>query len=150
MKIITSFILAPILFVSCNNTPVNSPASPLTGTWKLLTGTIIEKKDTTVTAYSGNKSFIKIINPTHFSFLGHDLGQSKDSSAIFFAAGGGTYTLHDSSYTEHLEYCNDRTWEHHDFQFTIHINNDTLVQQGVEKVDSVSRLNIEKYVRVKG
>ena len=149
MKLTIALLLATGLFLSCNNTGNNTPATSLTGTWKLLTGTIIEKNDTTVTEYSGNRSFIKIINPTHFSFLGHDLGQSKDSSAFFFTAGGGTYTLHDSSYTEHLEYCSDRTWERHDFQFTIHINRDTLVQQGVEKVDSISRLNIERYVRMK-
>ncbi len=38
-----------------------------------------------------------------------------------------------------------------DFQFTVAINNDTLIQQGTEKIDSigVNRINIEKYMRVK-
>jgi hypothetical protein len=32
------------------------------------------------------------------------------------------------------------------------INNDTLIQKGIEKIDSlgVNRLNIEKYIRLKG
>jgi len=63
----------------------------------------------------------------------------------------GGYSLKDISYTEHLEYCSDRNWEGNDFTFTINIKNDTLIQSGVEKVDSagVNRINIEKYIRMK-
>ena len=112
---------------------------------------MIEKNDTTVTDYTQNKQFIKVINDSHFSFLGHDLSQGKDSATAFFTAGGGKYTFKDSTYTEHLEYCSDRSWEKNDFSFTITIHNDTLIQQGIEKVEAtgVNRLNIEKYVRVK-
>ena len=68
-----------------------------------------------------------------------------------FSAGGGNYTLKDSLYTEHLQYCNDRQWEGNNFEFTVTINNDTLIQKGLEKIDSlgVNRMNIEKYLRVK-
>jgi hypothetical protein len=54
-------------------------------------------------------------------------------------------------YTEHLEYCSAREWEGNDFSFQIDIKNDTLIQSGVEKVESagVNRINIEKYIRVK-
>jgi len=137
-----------LIFVSCNP---EKKTTPITGTWQLLTGTLIEKNDTTVTDYTQNKRFIKIINDTHFSFLGHDTGKGKDSANAFFSAGGGKYTLKDSTYTEHLEYCNDRNWENNKFEFTVRINNDTLVQQGVEKIEAtgVNRYNIERYVRVK-
>lgn len=140
-----------ILLTSCNtnqNTKTLQATIPIQGTWKLLTGTLIEKGDTTVTDYTKTSEFIKIINDTHFAFLSHDL--NKDSVASF-SAGGGHYTLKDSSYTEHLEYCNAREWEGNDFNFTVTINNDTLTQKGIEKIDSlgVNRLNIEKYVRVK-
>lgn len=123
---------------------------PIKGTWKLLSGTLIEKGDTMVTAYTGKVSFIKIINDTHFAFLQHDLNKGKDSTASF-SAGGGTYSLKDSTYTEHLEYCNAREWEGNDFHFTVSIQNDTLIQRGVEKVEAagVDRINIERYVRVK-
>lgn len=122
----------------------------MAGTWKLLRGTLIEKGDTTVTDYTKNISFIKIINDTHFSFLQHDLNKGKDSATAVFVAGGGTYSLKDSLYTEHLEYCNDRVWEGHDFSFTITLKNDTLTQAGIEKVEgtNVNRMNIEKYVRL--
>lgn len=139
-----------ILLTSCNtkNTETTEATVPIQGTWKLLTGTLIEKGDTTVTDYTKETEFIKIINDTHFAFLSHDL--NKDSVASF-SAGGGHYTLKDGSYTEHLEYCNAREWEGNNFDFTVTINNDTLTQKGVEKIDSlgVNRLNIEKYVRVK-
>jgi hypothetical protein len=134
-----------------NEEKVAKPISnPLIGTWQLLTGTIIEKGDTTVTDYTVNTSFIKIINDTHFAFLQHDKNKSKDSAAVFVAGGGG-YTLKDSLYTEHLQYCSAREWEGNDFTFIITIKNDTLIQYGTEEVPNagVKKINIEKYVRVK-
>lgn len=154
MKTSIAVITFIILFFSCSNnneTHLLKPGPmPITGSWKLLTGTLIEKGDTVVTDYSKKISFIKIINNTHFAFLQHDLNKGKDSTALF-VAGGGRYTIKDSLYTEHLEYCSDRNWEGNDFTFTVTIKNDTLIQRGVEKVAAtgVNRLNIEKYLRVK-
>jgi hypothetical protein len=147
MRLATGLVII-LLYISCND---KKESLPLTGTWKLISGTVIEKNDTTVTDYTQNKEFIKVINGSHFSFLGHDLSKGKDSATAFFSAGGGKYTLKDSTYTEHLEYCSDRSWENNNFPFTITIHNDTLTQQGVEKVEAtgINRLNIEKYVRVK-
>ncbi|WP_153797635.1 lipocalin-like domain-containing protein [Foetidibacter luteolus] len=152
MKLAT-FLLALMFFASCgqHTTEHAMPErAPLEGTWKLLSGTLIEKGDTTVTDYTQKLSFIKIINDTHFAFMLHDLAKGKDSGATF-SAGGGKYELKDSTYTEHLEYCSDRQWEGNDFHFTISIKGDTLVQSGVEKIESagVDRINIEKYVRLK-
>jgi len=141
------------LLVSCSskneNTVESKKSLPIEGTWKLITGTIIEKEDTTVTDYTKDASFIKIINGDHFAFLTHNTKDPKDSTS--FDAGGGRYSLKDSSYTEHLEYCKEREWEGHDFTFTISIKNDTLTQKGIEKVDNagINRLNIERYSRVK-
>jgi hypothetical protein len=124
-------------------------ALPLVGTWKLLTGTIIEQGDTLVTDYSVDKSFIKIINATHFAFTLHDLHQGKEADALF-SSGAGRYTLDGDVYTEYLEYCTDRSWEGHTFSFTVTIRQDTLVQQGVERIESegIDRINIERYVRL--
>ncbi len=143
-------VLASCVSKTKNNNATVRSVIPITGTWKLITGTLIEKSDTVVTSYTTDKSFIKIINDTHFAFLQHDLNKGKDSSAVF-GAGGGSYTLKDSTYTEHLEYCTARNWEGNDFTFTVTVRNDTLVQQGIEKIESenVNRINIEKYVRIK-
>ncbi|TGD79548.1 lipocalin family protein [Hymenobacter wooponensis] len=127
-----------------------SSAKPITGTWQLVKGTVIEKGDTLTTNYTKNKNitFVKIINDTHFAFLQHDVHKGKDSAV--FVSGGGRYSLKDSTYTEHLEYCSARNWEGNDFAFTVSIKSDTLVQQGVEKVEAsgINRINIEKYVKV--
>jgi predicted small secreted protein len=150
-------IISAIIFViilSCNTSVQNEQAKqtklPIEGTWKLLTGTLIEKDDTVVTDYTKGKEFIKIINDSHFSFLSHDINKGKGPDAAF-SSGGGSYLLKDSLYTERLQYCSAREWEGNDFQFTVTINNDTLIQQGIEKIDSigVNRINIEKYIRIK-
>jgi hypothetical protein len=134
---------------SCVDNSSNSSTSSVEGTWKLISGTIIEKEDTTVTVYNKNVSFIKILNKTHFAFLQHDLKKGQDSNAIF-VSGGGRYSLINNNYTEHLEYCSARDWEGNDFNFTIFVKGDTLIQTGVEKVENlgINRLNIEKYVRL--
>lgn len=153
MKKITVFVLAAIVLFSCKDQSTGTvqgvDSNPLIGTWQLLEGRTIEGGDTSVTDYTKNVSFIKIINPTHFAFLQHDLTKGKDSAAVF-VAGGGTYSLKDSLYTENLAYCSAREWEGNDFAFTISIKGDTLIQQGMEKVESagIDRVMMEKYVRV--
>lgn len=111
----------------------------------MVRGTIVENGKTTITDYTKNQSFIKIINQTHFSFMLHDL---RKDSARLFSAGGGRYEFKGKEYIEHLEYCSDRNWEDQDFHFTINISGDTLIQTGLEKIDEIERLNTEKYVRV--
>jgi len=145
------FLVFLSIMLSCTEKskkePETSDAIPVKGTWKLLTGTLIEKGDTVVTDYTTDKSFIKIINDSHFAFLSHTL--RKDTTD--FSAGGGSYTLTGNNYTEHLEYCSAKEWEGHDFSFTVTIANDTLIQSGVEKIEAqgIDRINIEKYIRYK-
>jgi hypothetical protein len=155
MKQIIPFVAIVTIIASCESAieakRLKNAPPPIAGTWKLLSGTLIQKNDTTVTDYTKNQSFIKIINGDHFAFLVHDNAKGKDSASAVFTAGGGHYTLHDSTYTENLEYCNDRQWEGNSFKFTVTIHDDTLVQKGVEQVKDlgVDRINIERYVRMK-
>lgn len=152
MKQAIPFMLICVLILSCNSstsTQANSESQlPLQGTWQLISGTLIEKGDTTVTDYTKDREMIKIINADHFAFLSHDLTKGKDSA--MYTSGGGSYSLNGDKYTEHLDYCSDRQWEGNKFDFTVTIKNDTLVQTGIEKVESagVDRMNIEKYKRV--
>jgi hypothetical protein len=136
-------LLLPFILLACQTEKNN----PLEGSWQLVTGTIVENGNTTITEYGRDRSFIKVINKTHFTFLLHDL--DAPDSARLFAAGGGRYELEGNNYTEHLEYCSDRAWEGHDFPFTIQILGDTLIQSGMEKVEGIERMNTEKYVRMK-
>ncbi len=154
MKIRNAFILISLLFIACNAPNIENQSKaapkPIIGTWKLLTGVLIEKGDTTATDYTKDVSFIKIINDTHFAFIQHDLTKGKGAKPVF-SAGGGSYTFSDSTYTEHLEYCNDRAWEDNDFTFTITTRGDTLIQKGIEKIEGtgVNRMNIETYMKFK-
>jgi len=146
-------IITAIIFLSCNNaTQSEKPAKtmlPIEGTWELISGAAITKNDTVFTDYTKNLRMIKIINDTHFAFLKHELNKGKDSA--IYESGGGSYSLTDSQYTEHLDYCNYREWEGHTFQFTVAIKNDTLTQTGIEKLENlgIDRVIIEKYVRTK-
>lgn len=140
-------------FLSCTGKMDNKVAKPsqipIVGTWKLLSATVIEKGDTTVTDFTKKVSFIKIITETHFAFFQHDLNKGTDSLAVF-VSGAGSYILQDSLYTEQLEYCSAREWEGNDFTFTMTLRNDTLIQSGIEIVESagVNRLNTEIYMRL--
>src|SRR5688572_16832177 len=140
MKIRTVYALVACLLWSCdspkNTAQQKQDPSALEGTWQLMSGTIIEKGDTTFTDYTGNQSMIKIINATHFAFLNHDLKKGKDSTAAF-SAGGGVYTLDGNQYTEYLEYCSAREWEGNTFQFTVTVEGDTLTQRGIEKIENL-------------
>lgn len=146
MKTKAFFVIVALIIISCTK---KEPNVSIIGTWKLITGTLIENGDTLVTGYTDNVSFIKIINNTHFAFIHHDLNRGADSGAVF-SAGAGRYTLTDKTYTEHLEYCTAREWEGNDFSFTVSVGEDSLTQTGIEKIESlgVNRLNIEKYVRM--
>lgn len=151
MKKVFPMLIFPMIITACTESPKEEPKIlnevSLKGTWKLLTGTLIEKGNTTVTDYTKDRSFIKIINDSHFSFLNHTL--RKDTTD--FSAGGGTYSLNGNNYTEHLEYCSAKEWEGHDFSFTVTLTGDTLIQSGVEKIEAqgINRFNIEKYIRYK-
>jgi hypothetical protein len=155
-QIFNRIILYVILFVSFSCVEkkqkeiLKKEPLPITGTWQLITGTLIEKGDTSITDYTKDLAFIKIINDSHFAFLKHDLTKGKGESKNF-DAGGGTYTLSDSLYTEHLDYYRTKEWEGGKFSFVVTIKNDTLTQTGIEKVESagVNRVNTEVYVRLK-
>jgi hypothetical protein len=147
MKQLLPPFLFAVLLTACNG---NTASIRLNGTWRLLSGTMITKGDSTVTDYTKDQNMIKIVNDTHFAFLKHGIGAAKDS-ADQFDAGGGRYTLSGDQYTEYLDYYKDKNWEGKPFSFTVSINNDTLVQRGVEKVEkeNIDRVIIEKYLRVK-
>lgn len=152
MKNTILFVTVALVGFSCATRLKKSPksAASIIGTWQLLSGTTIKGVDTTIVDYTQGQKMIKIITPTHFAFMRHDLNHGKDSSAVF-VAGGGTVTITPNTYTEYLEYLNYREWEGTRFDFAYRINGDTLVTTGVEKVESlgVDHLNIEKYSRVR-
>lgn len=124
---------------------------PIIGTWQLVSNKIITAGDTVIAFPEKGKDdiMIKMYNDTHFSFFRHDRQRGKVKAPVY-DSGAGTYKLSGTAYSERLEYCNYREWENHDFNFKLIIRNDTLVQSGIEKIDSlkVNREIIETYVRL--
>jgi hypothetical protein len=149
MRTMVKYIAPFFILFSCSKHLDRKEFIQLEGTWQLISGTIIEKGDTTFTDYTKANSMIKIINESHFAFLNHNNTKGKDSTTQF-VAGGGRYELTEDHYTEHLDYCSNRMWENKSFSFTVSIQNDTLSQTGQEKIEgtNVNRVNIEKYIRV--
>lgn len=149
MKNLIAIVFTFILLVSCESKK-DSANIPLAGTWRLISAETTEK-DSTFSTFNPKTKMIKIINDTHFAFFNHDLNNGKDSTNAVFFGGGGKYTLKDSTYTENLEFFNNRQWENNKFEFVVKIKNDTLIQKGIEKVEKlgVDRIIVEKYVREK-
>jgi hypothetical protein len=147
MKKAVSILLLIIAMTSCNS---EKKHNPIEGTWRLISAETTEK-DSTFSTFNSKTKMIKIINETHFAFFNHDLNNGKDSTNAVFFGGGGKYTLKDSTYTENLEFFNNRQWENNKFEFTVKVKNDTLIQKGIEKIEKlgVDRIITEKYVREK-
>ncbi|OOG74180.1 hypothetical protein [Flavobacterium sp. A45] len=151
MKIKLPLLLIAIISCSCsvNQNKTNQNDLPIIGTWELISATTTEK-DSTFSTFDPKLKMIKIINPDHFSFFQHDLTMGKEPNPKF-SAGAGRYTLVNDNYTEYLEYFSNRAWENNKFEFKVSIKNDTLIQQGLEKVEKlgVDRIITEKYKRIK-
>ncbi len=147
MKKAVSILVLIISMTSCNT---EKKHNPIEGTWRLISAETTEK-DSTFSTFNSKLKMIKIINETHFAFFNHDLHNGKDSTNAVFFGGGGKYTLKDSTYTENLEFFNNRQWENNKFEFIVKVQNDTLTQKGVEKIEKlgINRIITEKYVREK-
>ncbi|REA63173.1 hypothetical protein DSL64_06035 [Dyadobacter luteus] len=150
MKTICTLLLSAMALASCQQKTNSTDTSDnqLIGTWKLVSSKVITKGDTSETFPVPNREMIKMFTDKEFAFFNHNIrATSKDSTV--FSAGSGTYELKGEEYTEHLTYCNYREWENHDFHFKLKLKNDTLIQTGVEKIDSlgIDQEIIEIYVK---
>ena len=133
MKLSRLLPLAAIALASCSPKPPATPdtppnASPMVGTWKLVSAVTVTKGDTVKDYPVPNQEMIKVLNATHFAFMRHDLNKGKGKDATY-TAGGGTYDFKGDKYTEHLAYLNARDWEGKDFDFTVKFKGDTLIQK---------------------
>lgn len=146
------FLCFLINICSCNSNIKleKTTKNKLIGTWELIASKYIQEDSVTVNDPKNEKT-IKIINDTHFAFLTHDLNEKNlPDSVKVFIAGGGAYTLNGNQYKESLEYCNFRGWEGNEFDFTVEIRSDTLIQSGIEVVKDlgINRTIVETYKRV--
>src|SRR6187402_3398106 len=97
-------ILLLVVLMSCqgNKQSAETLHDKLEGSWQLIYAAHI-KKDTVIRNDPQGTKMMKILNRTHFAFMQHTI--DKNDTTGIYGSGGGTYTLKDSVYTEHLEYC---------------------------------------------
>lgn len=128
----------------------NHFTNPILGTWQLLSSQTIVGEDTTYKDYTQGMKGIKMLNEDHFAFFSHDLNKGQDSTAAY-GSGSGPYTYKDGHYTEYLEFCSARQWEDNTFEFELTVTEDTLIQEGRERIEDlgVDRIIRETYVRLK-
>lgn len=139
-------LIAAICTVSCQES-----AKDLSGSYRLLESTTITADDTVHVKVDTTKTeMIKVFNATHFSFFNHDKNRGQDSTMLF-VSGGGTYLLDGINYIENLDFCSYRPWEGKQFKFTISLNGDTLIQEGMEDLPElgVKQHITEKYIKIK-
>jgi hypothetical protein len=131
-----------------NKNAVQLTEMSVVGTWELISAKIIKKGDTIITFPVKDQKMIKILSTESFAFFKHDINKGTGDTAVF-ESGAGTYTLKGEDYAEHLEFCNYRGWENHDFKFKLRLKGDTLIQSGIEKVDSlkIDHEIVETYVK---
>jgi len=151
----TLSIFAITLCFACSQKPKNTTNLPeeYLGTWQLISSDY-HSKDTIQSNMIEGQEMMKIITSTHFAFFLHDLKQGTDSTNVAYMSGGGKVAYKNGEYTENLEYCTAREWENHSFSFKLKLRGDTLIQQGIEKLEDLglgdeNLLLIEKYIKVK-
>jgi hypothetical protein len=113
----------------------------IVGTWKLVSTKYGDA--TEHTKYGTASSRLKIINPTHFTWLEVEANSNKVLSSA-----GGKYTLDANAYTESIEFAGSGMEEYvgKPQKFTVHVDGDKLTQSG----DLSDGLHIEEvWQRVK-
>lgn len=119
-------------------------SNKLVGTWQLVYAETIEKDSLKIKDLS-HTTFVKIINPSHFSFFNQDRNNTEN-----FYGGAGTYTLEGNDYLETLTFTSTDAIRNHQFPFTVEFKGDTLIQSGLEEIKEagIKRNIIEKYMRI--
>jgi hypothetical protein len=95
------------------------------GTWKLVSTKYGDAKD--FTKYGETSSRLKLINPTHFTWIEVDATTKKVLSSA-----GGSYKLSGNTYTETIDFAGDGmdAFLGKSQKFTIKIEGDKLFQSG--------------------
>jgi hypothetical protein len=118
------FVFVFLVFTDGVAAHQKSEGSSPVGTWKLISTKYGDAKDFTM--YSGPSLRLKIINPTHFTWLEVDESKHVRSTA------GGRYTLSGNTYTETIDFAGEGmdAYLGKPQKFTIKVDGDKLLQSG--------------------
>lgn len=120
---VAAIVLTTVLFGA--EKPVNDVSSPI-GTWQLVSTKYGEAKE--FSEVSKDEPHIKMITPTHFSWVIYD-----PKTKLLSASMGGSYRLEGAKYTETVEFYfpeGMKVYLGKDQMFTIKIEGDRLLQSG--------------------
>lgn len=100
--------------------------SSLIGSWQFVSGRYTEPNKTPIIYKNPDLRAIKIITPTHFSYI------TEKGDGSFYVAGAGTCKLEKEQYTETLNYSSVPTMKNKSYTFKYHIENDLWHMEGIE------------------
>lgn len=100
--------------------------SSLVGSWQFVSGRYTEPNKAPVIYKNPDLRAIKIITPTHFSYI------TENGDGSFYVAGAGTCKLEKAQYTETLNYSSVPTMKNKSYTFKYRIENDLWYMEGME------------------
>ena len=111
---------------SAQKVPTQPKPASLVGTWQFVSGRYTEPNKQPVAYKDPELRAIKIITPTHFSYI------TETGNGSFYIAGAGTCKLEKDQYTETLEYVSAPKMKNKSYSFKYHIENDLWYTEGME------------------
>lgn len=124
------------LLVTASPVLAQLPATPVEGTWEMVSQTIIYPDSVVDRGATLSKSW-KILNSTHFAFGRQVLVGDEIQDEVY--GGGGRYELiGDSIYVEHIDFHSSHDLVGHSIHFRATIDGDTWYHEG-QIGDSVLR-----------
>lgn len=100
--------------------------SSLVGSWQFVSGRYTEPNKAPVIYKNPDLRAIKIITPTHFSYI------TEKGDGSFYVAGAGTCKIEKEQYSETIDYSSVPTMKNKSYTFKYHIENDLWYMQGME------------------
>ena len=150
-KIICLFAIILVGVIACQKREEKVEAAAeikneLEGVWERVSGKHVSP-DTTIESIQANRRSIKVITKSHFVTVGHRQNRPKfseggtDSELLAayqtFSANGGKYTIEGDTYTEHLEFFLNPTFENVSVSFKYQVKGDQLIISGAMPTKSL-------------
>jgi len=157
MKPYFLLLLFPALLVFSGCTSQDREVNELEGVWKLVQGTMISP-DTTTVVTENELLMMKIITKSHYFFVemaperpvfteGGSDAELLAAAKTFFA-GGGTYTLDEDKYTEHIKFFFTPNFVNTSIAFDYEMQGkDRWVQTGIFPTKAVGLLDYDMELR---
>lgn len=148
--------------VSTSSKDVNINAiTPLNGEWQLTGAEYYSNSEGAGEPqnwFDPSVRMVKLFTDSHFAYVSSRPNRTKISThnpaddikiKVYgqFNGGAGRYDLEDNNYTEHVEFCSVANYEGMSIPFTVTIDGDTLIQEGVYPMKALGFADRDGYLR---